>query len=247
MGGLRLPWLERRGWNAGSRLPCPTDPGRTRAMTSRDTRPPVGDFRAGEPWRALRIVGEFVTAPGELSELELAISRRTAIRRPGRGAPGVESPASRKGDPECSTAPLPHGGGGCAAGLPGSGDLVRRLLAPRPRRPHRERPDAGRPPARGSAPGPPALPGREPLAQLRAPAARRGHRQRHALHDGAARPGLAARLGGRTSSRFPAPSVPAGWRRTWGPWTWRSTPTMSAASPRRCPPGLRRGHATPRP
>ena len=49
---------------------------------------------------ALRIAGEFVAATEELSELGPAISRRTAIRRPGRGAPGVESPASRKENPD---------------------------------------------------------------------------------------------------------------------------------------------------
>jgi uncharacterized protein (TIGR00730 family) len=43
-------------------------------MKPKRTRPFVDDFRAGEPWRVLRIIGEFVHSIEEMSEIGPAIS-----------------------------------------------------------------------------------------------------------------------------------------------------------------------------
>lgn len=43
-------------------------------MSDRRPRPPVDDFRIGEPWRVLRILGEFVEAIEEMHEVGPAVS-----------------------------------------------------------------------------------------------------------------------------------------------------------------------------
>lgn len=43
-------------------------------MTARKKRPAVGDFRAAEPWRVLRIASELVSATEDLGELGAAIT-----------------------------------------------------------------------------------------------------------------------------------------------------------------------------
>ncbi len=43
-------------------------------MTPPPKRPPIDDFRAGEPWRVLRIIGEFVNSIEEMSEVGPAVT-----------------------------------------------------------------------------------------------------------------------------------------------------------------------------
>ncbi len=56
-------------------------------MNAKTRRTPVDDFKSGEPWRVLRIIGEFVQSIEEMSEVGPAVTIFGSARIPPDAAP----------------------------------------------------------------------------------------------------------------------------------------------------------------